>query len=384
MHIIQIIASVANEAAGPSYSVSRLAQALAAHGLNVDLMSSGIASSTGEGNLRTQVFKQDFTSIPLLKKLCFSRALGDAIARSAADGAVLHGHGLWLMPNVYPGWNAAHHGRPLIVSPRGMLGKAALEISNGRKKVFWALAQRRALEVAKCLHATSVQEFEDIRAFGLKAPVAIVPNGIDVPVMDEAGCVQQRGIRTLLYLGRVHPKKGIDRLLHAWSHVEAAYPDWRLRIIGPSERGHGGALRGIAASLGLARVQFEDGLYGEAKQGAYREADVFVLPTRNENFGMVVAEALANGTPVISTKGAPWKGLVENSCGWWIDHGVEPLAAALGTAMAMPRAALDEIGVRGRAWMLRDFSWEKVAADMEQVYRWCAGEVDRPETIMID
>ncbi len=370
MRVIQIISSVANEAAGPSYSVTRLAQALAAHGLNVDLMSSGIASSTGEGNLRTQIFKQDFTSVPLLKKLCFSRALGDAIARSAADGAVLHGHGLWLMPNVYPGWNAAHHGRPLIVSPRGMLGKAALKFSNGRKKVFWALAQRHVLEVAKCLHATSVQEFEDIRAFGLKAAVAIVPNGIDVPVMDEAGCVQQRGIRTLLYLGRVHPKKGIDRLIRAWSHVEAAYPDWRLRIVGPSEGGHGEVLRGIAASLGLSRIQFEDGLYGKAKLAAYREADVFVLPTLNENFGMTVAEALANATPVISTKGAPWKGLVDNACGWWIDHGVEPLAATLAEAMALPRAALDEMGARGRAWMARDFSWDRIAAEMVDVYRW--------------
>jgi glycosyltransferase involved in cell wall biosynthesis len=114
-------------------------------------------------------------------------------------------------------------------------------------------------------------------------------------------------------------------------------------------------MRRLAAALGLARVHFEDGLFGAAKEAAYHEADIFVLPTLNENFGLVVAEALANGTPVISTKGAPWQGLVDNGCGWWIDHGVEPLAEALSAAMAKPQTALAAMGARGRAWMIREF-----------------------------
>ena len=114
-------------------------------------------------------------------------------------------------------------------------------------------------------------------------------------------------------------------------------------------------------ALGLTRVSVEGPIYGDAKTAAYREADLFVLPTLNENFGLTVAEALAAGTPAISTKGAPWSGLESEGCGWWIDHGVEPLAAALAHAMALPREALKAMGDKGREWMARDFSWDRVA-----------------------
>ena len=135
--------------------------------------------------------------------------------------------------------------------------------------------------------------------------------------------------RVVLSLGRIHPKKGLDRLVRAWAKVEAAHPDWRLRIVGPAELGHDAELRALAASLNLSRVSIEPAIYGEEKYTAFREADIFVLPTLNENFAMTVAESLAAGTPVISTKGAPWAGLEVERCGWWIDHGIEPLAAAL-------------------------------------------------------
>ena len=173
-------------------------------------------------------------------------------------------------------------------------------------------------------------------------------------------------------LGRIHPKKGLDRLVRAWAKVEAAHPEWRLRIVGPDELGHAGELAALAAELKTQRVSIEDSVAGDAKTAAYREADLFVLPTLNENFAITVAEALAAGTPVIATKGAPWRGLQSEGCGWWIDHGVEPLAAALANAMAMRREALQAMGAKGRAWMARDFSWDRVAHDMLDVYRWLA------------
>src|SRR5262249_54829327 len=148
-------------------------------------------------------------------------------------------------------------------------------------------------------------------------------------------------------LGRIHPKKGLDRLLHAWAKVEAAHPEWRLRIIGPDEIGHSAELAALAAELRIRRVSIEGSVAGDAKTAAYREADLFVISTLNENFAVTVAEALAAGTPVIATKGAPWPGLVHEGCGWWIDHGVEPLAAVLSKAMAMSRDALLEMGAKG-------------------------------------
>jgi glycosyltransferase involved in cell wall biosynthesis len=185
----------------------------------------------------------------------------------------------------------------------------------------------------------------------------------------------------VLSLGRIHPKKGLARLLHAWSKVEPGHPGWRLKIVGPPEVGHDNELRALAMALGLTRVSVEGAIYGDAKTTAYEGADVFVLSTLNENFGLTVAEALAAGTPVISTKGAPWSGLESEGCGWWIDQGVEPLAAALAHVMALPREALEAMGKRGREWMARDFVWDRVARDMLDVYLWLARCAEPPPTM---
>jgi glycosyltransferase involved in cell wall biosynthesis len=131
----------------------------------------------------------------------------------------------------------------------------------------------------------------------------------------------------------------------------------------------------------LTRVDVEGPVYGPAKLDAYRQADLFVLPTLNENFGMAVAEALAVGVPVISTKGAPWSGLEREGCGWWIEHGEAPLADALLEATSRPAAALRYMGAQGRRWMARDFSWDRVASDMADVYAWLAGRAPAPATV---
>jgi glycosyltransferase involved in cell wall biosynthesis len=108
-----------------------------------------------------------------------------------------------------------------------------------------------------------------------------------------------------------------------------------------------------------------------------------VLPTLNENFAMTVAESLAAATPVISTRGAPWAGLEGERCGWWIEHGIEPLAAALQEAMTLPRPELHAMGRRGRAWMERDFGWDAIARKMSGVYSWLADRADRPESVTL-
>ena len=217
----------------------------------------------------------------------------------------------------------------------------------------------------------------------MKNPVAIVPNGIDLP---EPRALSNSGLaagRIVLSLGRIHPKKGLDRLVRAWAKVEAAHPDWRLRIVGPDELGHAGELLTLAAELKARRVSVEKSVAGDAKIAAYRQADLFVLPTLNENFAITVAEALAAGKPVIATKGAPWRALQSEGCGWWIDHGIEPLSAALANAMVMTREALQAMGGKGRAWVARDFSWDRVARDMLDVYRWLALRGELPSTVRL-
>src|SRR5262249_31076943 len=152
----------------------------------------------------------------------------------------------------------------------------------------------------------------------------------------------------------IHPKKGLDLLIRAWAGLEADFPDWRLRIVGPAENGHDKELRAIADGLGVQRVRIDGPAFGEDKLAAYRQADLFVLPSRNENFAMTVAEALAAGVPVLCSKGAPWSRLEAEGCGWWVDNDVGSLASSLRVAMSLARPELAAMGRKGRDWMLRE------------------------------
>jgi glycosyltransferase involved in cell wall biosynthesis len=387
VRVVHVVAGIRRADGGPSYSVPRLCKALLKSGVRPTLFSvSADAILNPDACARCddeRFFAWDFAGVPLLQELRASSGLFAELATETGKSDVIHNHGLWLMPNVYAGWAASRARTPLIVAPRGMLGGAALRFSRLKKVLFWHLLQGPAIRCATCYHATSRQEYEDIRAYGLTQPVAIIPNGIDLPEPQGNRTRADSADRVVLSLGRIHPKKGLERLVRAWAKVEAAHPGWRLRIVGPPEVDHDAQLKALAATLKLSRVSIEPAIYGEEKYAAFREADFFVLPTLNENFAVTVAEALAAGTPVISTKGAPWAGLEAECCGWWIDHGIEPLAAALSGAMAMPREKLSAMGRRGRAWVARDFGWDAIASKMAAVYAWLAGKAARPEWVSL-
>jgi glycosyltransferase involved in cell wall biosynthesis len=160
--------------------------------------------------------------------------------------------------------------------------------------------------------------------------------------------------------------------------------DWDLRIIGPDSRGHLKVVRDLAEAVGAERIEFTGMVSDEEKGRSYARADMFVLPTLVENYALAVAEALAAGIPAIVTKGAPWSGLETERCGFWIDHGESPLEAALRRAMLLPREELLAMGARGRAWMIRDFSWRHCAERFEATYRWALDEGDRPSWVQLD
>jgi glycosyltransferase involved in cell wall biosynthesis len=293
---------------------------------------------------------------------------------------------MWQMSAIYPGKAAANSHTKLVVSPRGSFSTWAMNHGSWFKAPFWSLFQRAALVPASCFHATAAAEYADIRRLGFKQPVAIISNGIDVP---ERFHKEPGNLRTLLFLGRIHPKKGVDILLRAWAEVQDRYKRWRLLVVG-TDKGYGGRagyldeMKQIAATLRLKQVEFSDALYGEAKWTAYRRAELFVLPTHSENFGMTVAEALASGTPVIVSKGAPWREIESRGAGWWIDIGVEALVAALEQAMAESFDSLAQRGLKGREWMTREFSWSTVGTRMDETYRWLMNGGKPPAWVKID
>jgi glycosyltransferase involved in cell wall biosynthesis len=372
LHVIQTLASIADEAAGPSYSAPSLATALAAAGAEVEMFTVGEGAPRPVEGVNHRIFPQSFAGLPALGQLRVSTTMQAALRAASAD--VVHTHGLWLAPNVY-----APPGKAFVLSPRGMLGPAALAFSAGKKRLMWAAFQGAAARGAALLHATSDQEHDEIRAFGLSNPVAVIANGVDVPLLDRPAA---GATRTVLSLGRIHPKKNLTGLIAAWSAV-ADRDGWRLRIVGPDQGGHAGELQALVADLGLTDVTIEGPVFGDGKLAAYREANLFVLSTLNENFAMTVAEALAAGTPVISTKGAPWAGLNTEGCGWWIDHGEAVMTAALSNAMAQPAEALAGMGVKGRDWMLRDYSWERIGRDMLAAYEWAVRGGTPPGTVRL-
>ena len=381
--VSHIVVGLGKDQGGPSYSVPALTAALARRGMTIRLRCVEGAKSQEVNGVAWSV--HPVAANPLGKALRISSDLRQALIADARAGAILHAHGLWLMPSIYPALakRRSNTKAKLVHAPRGMLGQAALKISSWKKKPFWWLLQRSALEAADCLHATAFSEYEEIRAAGLKNPVAIVPNGIDLPSFSVIE-PHNRVANTVLSLGRIHPKKGLDRLLHAWALIEEEFPAWRLKIAGPNEGRHGEDLRLLARTLGLHNVSFAGAVYGAEKLQLFQEAELFVLPTLNENFAMTVAESLAATTPVISTKGAPWAGLETNGCGWWIDHGPEALAATLRQAMSLTVEERRVMGERGRAWMERDFTWQGVADQMAQVYRWLVTGGELPSCVKVN
>lgn len=328
----------------------------------------------------TRIFPPTAARIPIIQQIKLSRSMRKALQQEAASADVFHSHGLWIAPNIYAGNAAAAVGRPLVVSPRGMLSPGALQFSRLKKHVMWKVWQGQAYSKAAVWHATSGQEAEEIRAFGIKAPIAIIPNGIDL-TETMASHDPQKAQRTVLFLSRLHPKKGLPALLDSWSRLSQDRPDWQLVVAGPDEGGHRAALEAMVRDKQIPRAIFSGPVYGQEKNALLSEADLFVLPTLSENFGIAVAEALGAGVPAIVTTGAPWRGLETNRCGWWVEQGVEPLLAALSEATALPASERKAMGLRGREWMRRDFGWEAIGREMAAVYHWLVGQGDHPNCI---
>ena len=371
VHAVHSIDSLAEHHGGPPRTVTALCSALAEGGVEVDLVTVGRRPGErppllpSSPNVRTHVI--DVRLGGIIGQVWPAPAFGRAIAALARGReTVIHDHGLWWPTNHAAAVTATSAGIARIVSPRGMLSTWALHFQRWKKALAWHLYQRRDLSMARVIHVTSDLEALEVRETGARQPLAIIANGIDVP---QANSKSRNGTRRALFLSRIHPKKGLLNLVEAWARVRP--PGWRLVIAGPDDNGHQEQIEASIRRVGIeSTVEFAGPVPDDKKWDLYGRADLFVLPTFSENFGMVVAEALASALPVITTKGAPWPALEVRRCGWWIDIGVEPLAEALREATSMTDDQRSELGLRGREYVERELSWQRVAADMQAVYRW--------------
>jgi glycosyltransferase involved in cell wall biosynthesis len=286
---------------------------------------------------------------------------------------VLHDNGIWLRHNHELAKLALQRGIPRIVSTRGMLEPWATSQKRWKKRLAWWLYQRRDLMRAACLHTTAPREAQNVRALGLGIPICMIPNGVDLPEIDSTAgdrkyeALGQEGHKVALFLGRIHPKKGLPMLIEAWARIRP--PSWVLWIAGPDDSGHQTELaRSVLAASLRQVVSFLGPLDGPKKRSALLNANLLVLPTHSENFGMVIAEALAHGLPVLTTTGAPWPMLQERGCGWWVDANIDGITEGLRQATSQPRETLQAMGARGRELVAAEFGWPRIAKEFMATY----------------
>jgi glycosyltransferase involved in cell wall biosynthesis len=311
----------------------------------------------------------------------YAPALASALEHAKPD--VTHVHGLWTHTSQAARRWARKQGRLYLISIHGMLEPWALRHSAWKKKLAGFAFQNGALHEAHCLHVNTRAELACVRAYGLRNPVCVIPNGVDLPSRDSEdspSCdrMVKDGRRVLLYLGRIHPKKGLPNLLQAWAQVRrrgsSLARNWDLAIAGWDQNGHLQELKSQAGDLGIAdSVHWLGPLFGEAKNAAFRGASAFVLPSYSEGLPMAGLEAFANRLPVLMTPECNLPEGFSTGSAIRIDPCPAAIAPGLEQLFAMSDAERNAMGTKGQKLVKERFTWRKVAADMNLAYHWVLG-----------
>ena len=314
--------------------------------------------------------------------LFFSWGMFFCFFRTAKRVDVIHVHSNWTFPVWWGCCLAWLYDKKLVMSPRGGLDPIRLAHSAWKKKmVGWM--DRWCFKHATIIHATSAAEYDWVVRYlgeGCKSKTRVIPNGLSVPddECDRLRCSTLEGKKTVLSLGRLHPLKGLDLLVEAWHILSVAKETegWRLMLVGPDEQGVKSKLLEQCEKLNLKDCEFCDGIYDGGKWEVLRKADVFVLPSRSENFGNVAGEALACAVPVVMTDVGPWRTEMDgclNLCAsnrpvHFVETSASGIADGLSKVMALNDGTRAEMGHAGRAWVRQEFRWERVAERMIEAY----------------
>lgn len=359
MRTLHVIGSILRESGGPSRSVQGLVAGLNATGVESWLLTINHGDRPWLDGVTNFINGEPFDKV-----------------LQAVKPDIVHLHGLWNCKLHRCAVVCRRRGIPYVVAPRGMLEPWSLQQKWLKKRIARWLYQDRDLKCAAALHATAESEAEQFRKLGFRNPIIVSPNGVNMPKNFEPRNTPNTRKR-VLFVSRMHPKKGVMELVEAWGKIVSGgvgeWRSWKVELVytvsGDLEKEYETNVKARVKELGLAdQFIFTGALNDDEKWAAYARADLFVLPTYSENFGIVVAEALWASVPVISTKGTPWQELAERECGWWIDIGVEPLATALGAAMKLSDAERREMGLRGRELVENKYTWDAVVKAMVKGY----------------
>ncbi len=365
MKLSQVVPSLEERYGGPSKSVQATARALASAGQEVELLSTveGPAGAAVENSVSMRTFHRTWPGC-----LCPSPGLRAHLLRSESD--IVHHHSIWLRTLHYAHRASRVRGARFVVSPRGMMSHWAWKHHAWRKRLARAFVHPGALQAVHGWHATSESEAADIRLLGFRQPICVAPNGVTAPDPAETAeavsyweqaCPEVIQRPVALFYSRYHRKKRVIELIDAW--LEHGPRDWLLLLVGiPQEYTVEMLESYVMRASAAGPVRIFDGV---GAPPPYAIASLFLLPSHNENFGLAVSEALANGIPALVTNTTPWEGLNANG-GWCVPW--ESYPATLREATSESAERLRQRGEAARAWVLREYSWDRTAGELASFY----------------
>lgn len=327
------------------------------------------------------------------KKFSLSIEMERIAACESENISVIHQHALWKGLSRITTLLRERYGIPSVIAPHGCLEKWAVRKSWWKKRIALALYEGGNLRSASCLHACSEQEIAGFRDFGLKNPIAVIPNGIGNSWLESIGDKDafrkqyniQSDRRVMLYLSRITPVKGLPMLMEALSKIRYKLNDWFIVIAGSDEFGHKAEVLEKIKQFKLEdHIRFTGLLSGQNKRNAFSIADLFILPSKREAGPVTVLEALGAAVPVVTTKGVPWIELEQYGCGWWVDISAEAIADAIDEAISRPTDDLQRMGRKGKELVTSKYTWTKSAEMTLELYTWLLGHRQKPDFIVFD
>ncbi len=372
--VLQTIAGLSAKSGGTSTCTYDLLAAMRRMGCEVDLMTVQADDLLGDGEQWIKALPNDSIS-----SYGYSRNMNRFLNQSDYD--LYHTNGMWMHCNHETCVAARRKGKPYVITPHGMLYPQALARSAWKKRLllrFGGVA--RDLRLAACIHATCMVEMKHYKALGYGNPVAVIPNPVPIPSnypLERTG-KPKKGIG---YLGRLHPYKRPDALIKAWARLKEETKDGELILMGKGTADYERYLRGLVEELRLRNVRFLGMVTGGEKFNVLSSLRALCVPSKTENFGMTVAEALIAQTPVICTNTAPWEDLNTYHCGWWVDNDVDTLARTIREALCLPETEIGEMGKNGFNLVKDNYSDIQVATKMKRLYEWIVNGGDKPEFV---
>tara|TARA_B100000886_G_scaffold219394_2_gene152351 strand:+ start:26506 stop:27693 length:1188 start_codon:yes stop_codon:yes gene_type:complete len=392
INIFQTINNLSSSSGGPTKTVLSLSECLN-NKVNLQIISNEIIQ-TNESylkkfeNLRIKYKKKNFSLNPI-----YDNALEKFISELNVDSTntIFHDNGIWLPFNNTISNVCRKNSIPIIISSHGMLEPWSFRYRYFKKKLAWYIYQQKNLKNVNVIHATSNMEAENIFKLNLNVPIALIPNGIDKPIKNKIssnfdptsiGLLKNDQRQIMLFLGRIHPKKGLLNFLVAWKNSLSYLSDWRLVIAGFPEENYLEKLKKFVNKNKIDNSVFFLGpLFGEDLANIYKYSKIFVLPTFSENFGLVVAEALSYGLPTITTKNTPWSLLDKENAGWCCESKITDLERVIKIATNLTLS--DYKIMSHNAYQLsKNYDWNKISISFFELYKWILKKGEKPSFVI--